>query len=95
MNLKIICKFTIDNEVECDLLGSELVLDAAAPLAAPLGLGDVAQEDGAGGHDDATGREHLPPAVEPPATDGQTDFVKAISASSILHRGIPFKDLSY
>ena len=69
---------TKDDEVDGDLLGAELVLDGAAPLAAPLRARDVAQQDGAGGHDDAPaaaarggggGGEHLAPRVGPAATD--------------------------
>ena len=66
---------TKDDEVDDDLLGAELVLDAAAPLAAPLRPRHVAQQDGAGGHDDAPaaarggGGEHLAPRVGPAATE--------------------------
>ena len=63
--------FTKDDQIEGDVLGAELVLHAAPPLAAPLLLGDVAQEDRPGGGDDAArGREHLTPRVEPSAGDG-------------------------
>ena len=82
--------FTKDDQIEGDVLGAELVLHAAPPLAAPLLLGDVAQEDRPGGHDDAAwGREYLTPGVEPSARDEvvRRTIDKCIDAHSSLLPG--------